>query len=81
MLKLYGIMPNDVYYMAFGVQLTRATKNEQRGVIPNFTMFSGEELLQKIGIIKVSESQKTPKSFEGVDGYLYSLSLRKSIFF
>ena len=40
-------MPNDVYYMAFGVQLTRATKNEQRGVIPNFTMFSGEELLQK----------------------------------
>jgi hypothetical protein len=44
-------------------------------------MFSGEELLQKIRIIKASESQKTPKSFEGVDGYLYSLSLRKSIFF
>ena len=42
----------------------------QRGVIPNFTIFSGEELLQKIGIIQASESQKTPKSFEGVDGYL-----------
>jgi hypothetical protein len=62
-------MPNDVYYMAFGVQLTRATKNEQCGVIPNFTMFSGEELLQKIGIIKASESQKFKK--------FYSLQYRR----
>ena len=33
---------------------------------------------QKIGNHKESESHKTPKSFEGIDGYLCSLSLRKS---
>ena len=63
MLKLYGIMPNDVYYMVFGVQLTRATKNKQRGVIPNYTMFYGEELLQKIGIIKAFSSRTSHREF------------------
>jgi hypothetical protein len=45
-------MPNDVYYMAFGVQLTRAIKNEQRGVIPNFTMFPVKNYCKKSESLK-----------------------------
>ncbi len=40
--------PSDVIYMAYGVEIIPATQENEGGVKLNFTMCSGEELLDAI---------------------------------
>ena len=47
-LELSGIPPSDVIYMAYGVDIIPSTSESLGGVLPNFTMCSGEELLETI---------------------------------
>lgn len=76
-LELSGIPPSDVIYMAYGVDIIPSTSESLGGVLPNFTMCSGEELLETIETCTFTgvPDCKEPT----VHGFLSAACNRKSI--
>jgi hypothetical protein len=63
--------------MAHGVHITKG-ENNKRGVERNFTMFSGEKMLERGEEIKIT--QNYPKSTKAnIDGYITGMDVGISV--
>lgn len=65
----------DVIYMAYGVKICGATDYNEYGVVLNFNIFSGDEMLEKICEYSSPTSTGIPDSNEtSVIGFLSAVS-------
>ncbi len=76
LLKRSGIPQAKVIFMSYGVEISMGTKRS--GVIENFTIFSGNELLQRITFYIADERKGIPNfTLPNVDGYLSGMTKGK----
>jgi hypothetical protein len=64
-----GIDPASVFFISYGVEIGNTSVD--RGVIEKFTMFSGEEMLEKAKYVMREEVTNLPHSKEAnINGYI-----------
>jgi hypothetical protein len=77
-----GIDPASVIFMTYGLEAKQETDEETGekswSVPKNFTIFSGEQLLERIEECRTPNGYRIPKSEEAtIDGFITSASNRK----
>ncbi len=73
-----GIKPADVIYMSHGLEMDAASNDSFYDVVPNFTIFSGDKMMEKLIELNSPESSGIPDSHNSaVDGFLSAAGYRK----
>ncbi|XP_046634578.1 uncharacterized protein LOC124313811 [Daphnia pulicaria] len=72
-----GIKPADVIYMSHGLEMDAASNDSFYDVVPNFTIFSGDKMMEKLIELNSPESFGIPDSHNSaVDGFLSAAGYR-----
>jgi hypothetical protein len=80
--QIAGIDPASVIFMTYGLDTIKESDNETEGKIwgipKNFTIFSGQQMLDRIEECRTPYGYRIPKSNEAaIDGFITSASNRK----
>ncbi|XP_046657444.1 uncharacterized protein LOC124350686 [Daphnia pulicaria] len=76
-LEMGGIKPADVIYMSHGLEMDAASNDSFYDVVPNFTIFSGDKMMEKLKELNSPESSGIPDSHNSaVDGFLSAAGYR-----
>lgn len=79
-LKKSGYPLEKVIYISQGVEISIGTK--RTGIITDFTILGGDEMIQRIRFYKAEEREEIPNcTLPNVDGYISGMTKGKLIFF